>query len=259
MADIGYITYEAIRSVTALILAKAYLGLAERQLDIAKKYYGFYEKQRRFYFDTFQKPLEKLAIDKVNEAGIGYFTQYVPDYGTPASAISNRVLDFSINLFGSVDGFLSSYGRKSRRYRVWKIPANFEYIERLKCLVSTDTKTHFFRYEDHKENIFNERLWNRRLAIADLSLKRAGAIKGNLASSFESLNTFQDQASDFYAVRANTIMYDVGASVGRRKTNSKYNEYLNRPENAIPGPYQSAYSSGFSMVGNINIANRGPF
>lgn len=182
--------------ITADIIAGAAFAtlitlVAGDYIDLANDYYHLYRDQRNYYYNTFQQQGELPLANELYNVPF-----YVPLYTAGGTWVSNGVVTnssifyyepqaaFQANVvFGNT---LFNHLKMYNSNFVLNVPALLELSE-----ISDDWRTYFYRYEEHRRDVYNARRYAQQMDSDSFGVKEGAQITRGLATSFAAFDEAQ--------------------------------------------------------------------
>lgn len=197
------------RAIVARKMYKLQIKLLKAQLDLSEKYLAFYTEQRAFYRSYFR---DDVNIKLIQLAQDPLFTpKYFASYGSAFSIVSDRMAGMGYLVFGSYispDPYDNYYQRRATMYSL-PTPVDVSlvsYIAVGRCAIFANALNGQYRYEEYKENIYQQRRYERLMVLGEMSNSFAIAASRDGASSFAYLNDALDRQGNYYGSLANEHM-----------------------------------------------------
>lgn len=217
MAAAAFVT-DLTEILTQAIEAAAGLGSVyteAKMLSVARDYYRLYDRQKQFYYQTFQYGIEAPLAQEV--FAIPYL---MLDY--------NKQIDTLINgdsgVFGGestdAEGWWTRHARMYATNRDMRISELEPDMARLK----SDWANYLFRFEEHYNDTMNDIRWNKRLAVHNVGLKQGTAVTAGLATAFSAYEDAMGRTGDMLATMANGAASYSGYRRGIADTTSRFDE-----------------------------------
>lgn len=200
------------------LVASDYIGLAN-------DYYHLYRDQRNFYYNTFQQQGE---LPFTNEQYNTPF--YVPLYDASGTWVNNGVTTHSSLYYyrpqaqQEANVYATTFFNHLKMYNsnfLVNVPALFEISE-----ISDDWATYFYRYEEHRRDVYNARRYAQQMDALSYGVKEGTQIERGLATSFAQF----DEAQGRMVSALDTSVDDIFAYTAYRR---QIHEALETPK-AMP-------------------------
>lgn len=184
--------------------------VANDYIDLANDYYHLYRDQRNFYYNNFQVSGEAPLTNELY--GVPF---YVPLYDATGTWISNGVITYSSLHYYRPQAFFQAntvYGTTLTNHLLMynsnlliQVPALFELSE-----ISDDWATYFYRYEEHRRDVYNARRYAQQMDTLSFGVKEGAQIERGLATSFSQF----DEAQGHLVNAMNASVDDVSTHLG---------------------------------------------
>ena len=244
-----------VNARNAYRMAQLQLKFLRKQTTLSEGYLDFYLEQRRFYREIFRVQTEEavrlLAQDPV------FTPDYFANYAYARRLGLNIVhIKYKILNFGTSDGERNSYyDRLTHRYGLAR-PYNTEilnYRDMAIGLMHADLQMHLFRYEEYKENIWQQRRFDRFNVVAEYSNKNAVAVAQDGAASFGFLSSALAAKGDLYGNMANDLFASAGHAfqAGRNKVKTSFGIPTSPTTGSNPAPIIGGKGSAVNYSDNM--------
>lgn len=258
-------------AVAALLFARKQLGQMKRQLTVAEQYYQIYRKQRAFYRAVFQSrssldtqtstepPLTDPIFGNSSGAewsliteGFGEIT-YIPNYVFVLANVPERQGDYVINILYHFNNTPTALSRRHERMQL-KPDANIlTTLELSVVAASADSINYFYRFEEYRAIVENERKFEHEMNAIQFSLRRQVAVNSGLAMSMDALGTARTRLADFQGKMANTFAGAAGYLMARDRVRTPQITAKSRTDylDDTPG---TVYPDGLSTQSMANMS-----
>jgi len=213
--------------VVSLLIAGLQLTLDAQYSDLSKKYQNVYKTQRDIYNSNFQINGEAVLLNQVFTnplAGNGqpgtmvYTPQYlgqvqnIENFNEQAGggAFSDDVLFPPASPFPN--GWWGTHARmyNDLPYDYSNDPRGFntlvgEPVALDKAATVADFDNYFYRYEEHRKDVYDERTWEWQNQSLNFGVKQASVVESGLATSFKFIDEAEQNMSDWSATQLNGI------------------------------------------------------
>lgn len=217
MAAAAFVT-DLTELATQVLEAAAGLGSMyseSKMLGVARDYYRLYDRQKQFYYNTFQNGLEAPLAREV--FAIPYLRL---DYGKQIDTLINR----ESGVFGgSSTDAMGWWARHGNMYNSPTDSSRFGDMEADMARLKSDWANYLFRFEEHYNDTMNDIRWNKRLAVHNIGIKQGTAVAAALATSFSAYEDAMSRTGDMLATMANGAAQYAGYRRGQADTNDTYN------------------------------------
>ncbi len=229
----------ALAAINSVILFRVQLNHARDQLDISKQYYYWYAKQRAVYKAYFQQGGTQNWTDPFTGAVVGTVTGPNAPFGerqllaelqsaTPYSA-NYSLADADVDLIRNQFSNLFQIGTLRRRARLYGLNLAYgtantlergvkSYVDSYFFPLKADVGNYSYRFEEHRERVGNEKLFDRRSAIMQFMLKKGAETARGQQVSMDFLNQARDSYANFIGQIGNNLAAGAGFSWGLRST-----------------------------------------
>jgi len=232
VTDWGEVAKDAANALEALGIAIALQRVQNKYHVIATNYYYHYQRQRQFYYDTFQIGgegpfvLEQFGIvfytpDYVGMDSIGYFPPGAWFLFNPQ--LSNRKAMMGDQ---NTEGY---WKRFAERYNPTMAAVTLDTSSYALDVASVfdDWNSYMNRYEEHKRDVLNERRWANMVGALGFGIKTGEQIERGMATAFDVFDKSQGQLVS----SLNTIGNGLATSFGyRRMQNALKDELGTNPD-----------------------------
>ena len=229
----------ALAAINSVILFRVQLNHARDQLEISKQYYFWYAKQRAIYKAYFQQGGTHTWTDPFSGAVVGSVTGPNEPFGErQLLAELQSAVPYSANYFlaeGDVDLIRNQFsnlfqiGTLRRRSRAYGLNIAYgtstlldrgvkSYIDSFFFPLKADVGNYSYRFEEHRERVGNEKLFDRRSAIMQYMLKKGAETARGQQVSMDFLNQARDSYANFIGQVGNNLATGAGFSWGLRNT-----------------------------------------
>lgn len=209
-------------------------------LDISKDYYRLYQRQREFYYSTFQMGVEAPLRNEV-------YSDPMPtlDYASRvATAYNHATGPFggeASNAKGWWERHAATYGAPLDERLLREYPLD-------EARIKSDWTNYLFRFEESYYDTRMDIRWRKRIALHNIGIKQGTAVSSSMA---DALSGYQSHIADLgsqLATYGNGIARYVGYKRGLADT---ADDFDSMPFNSRPRNPEVSYSSGMSVqVGN---------
>ena len=229
----------ALAAINSVILFRVQLSHARDQLDISKQYYYWYAKQRAVYKAYFQQGGTQTWTDPFDGGVVGSVTGPNAPFGerrllaelqsaTPYAA-NYSLADGDVDLIRNQFANLFQIGTLRRRSRMYGLNVTYgtgntlergvkSYIDSFYFPLKADVGNYSYRFEEHRERVGNEKLFDRRSALMQFMLKKGAETARGQQVSMDFLNQARDGYANFIGQIGNNLATGAGFSYGLRKT-----------------------------------------
>lgn len=229
----------ALAAVNSVILFRVQLNHARDQLDISKNYYLWYAKQRAVYKAYFQQGGTQSWTDPFSGAVVGTVTGPSQPFGerqllaelqsaVPYNA-NYSLADGDVDLIRNQFSNLFQIGTMRRRARMYGLDISYgtgstlqrgikSYVDSYFFPLKADVGNYSYRFEEHRERVGNEKLFDRRSAIMQYMLKKGSETARGQQVSMDFLNQARDGYANFIGQIGNNLASGAGFSFGLKKT-----------------------------------------
>ncbi|MGH7744025.1 MAG: hypothetical protein ACREQ5_04295 [Candidatus Dormibacteria bacterium] len=189
MADYGQIAETAADYAAGAVYSALMIYIQDNFVDLADSYHTLYDTQRQFYYNNFQINGEAVLNTDVFGTAVGqHGSFYVPNYdgSLPTSSLSQ----FYPQFFAVSNNISKDIFYKSRMYEtnVIQVPfSSYQFYTNFnieQSEIQDDWYSYFFRYEEHKRDIYNERRWVEQIDSLSYGVKEAAQVERGLAVAF---------------------------------------------------------------------------
>ncbi len=213
MGDISGAAVIAADTAAGAAFAILITLVASDYIDLANDYYDLYKEQRNYYYNTFQQ-LGELPL--TNELyGVPF---YVPLYVQSGTWVSNGIVTNSSLFYYTPQAAFQAntvYGttlfNHLKMYNsnfVLNVPALIELSE-----ISDDWRTYFYRYEEHRRDVYNARRYAQQMDADSFGVKEGAQIERGLATSFAAF----DEAQGRLVSAMDNSVDDLATHIGYRR------------------------------------------
>ena len=229
----------ALAAVNSVILFRVQLNHARDQLEISKQYYLWYAKQRAIYKAYFQQGGTQTWTDPFSGAVVGTVNGPAEPFGerqllaelqsaVPYGA-NYSLADADVDLIRNQFSNLFQIGTMRRRSRAYGLSISYgtgtalqrgvkSYIDSFFYPLKADVGNYSYRFEEHRERVDNEKLFDRRSAIMQFMLKKGAETARGQQVSMDFLNQARDSYANFIGQVGNNLAAGAGFSWGMRNT-----------------------------------------
>jgi len=206
-------TIAVARAIVARKMYRLQVKLLKQQLNLSERYLAFFSEQRAFYRAYFRDDVNLKLIQLAQDP---IFTpKYFAQYGNAFSIVSDRAAGMGHLVFGTyidVNPYDNYYQRRATMYSL-PTPVDVSvvnYISTSRCAIVVNAMNHQYRYEEYKENIYQQRRYERLMVLGEMSNSQAIAAARDGAASFSFLNDALMRKSNYYGSLANEHMAGAG-------------------------------------------------
>lgn len=154
-------------------------------LDLSKDYYRLYQRQREFYYNTFQVGVEAPLASEVYE-DIAPVLDYEGRVNTAYNAATGPFGGKSTDAEGWWKRHASAYGAPADTRLASELPLDQQRVQ-------SDWTNYLFRFEESYYDVRQDIRWRKRLAIHNLGIKQGTAVSSAMDSA---LKGYQSHISD---------------------------------------------------------------
>jgi hypothetical protein len=191
-------------SIAGIVAALLSAGVAFEYQQLAEDYYDIYDRQRQFYYANFQNNSNgELGLLAQTFSIPLYTPQYTPqatvvEAFASSGAFSGKWWQDRANMYHDAPftTSLNAYGNTS-------VNGEPESLD-LGAIVS-DFDTYFYRYEEHRQDVYNERRWEWQNQALNFGVKQASVVESGLATSFKFLDEASENMGDWFATQSNGL------------------------------------------------------
>lgn len=184
--------------------------VANDYIDLANDYYHLYRDQRNFYYNNFQLQGEAPLTNELY--GVPF---YVPLYDSGGTWVSNGIVTHSSLFYYRPQAFFQAntvFGTTLPNHLLMfnsslllQVPVLFELSE-----ISDDWATYFYRYEEHRRDVYNVRRYAQNMDALSFGVKEGAQIERALGTSFAVF----DEAQGRLVNAMNSTVDDVTSHIG---------------------------------------------
>lgn len=184
--------------------------VANDYIDLANDYYHLYRDQRNFYYNNFQVSGEAPLTNELYAVPF-----YVPLYDSTGTWVSNGVVTHSSLYYYRPQAFFQAntvFTNTLPHHLLMfnsslnlATPVLFELSE-----ISDDWATYFYRYEEHRRDVYNARRYAQQMDALSYGVKEGAQIERGLATSFSAF----DEAQGHLVSAMNSTVDDVSTHLG---------------------------------------------
>ena len=184
MADYGQIAANIADAAAGVAYAILMAYIADNYIDLANDYYDLYKQQRQFYYDNFQIQGELPLNNELY--GVPF---YLPLYSDSGTFVQNGVTTNSSLFYLNPElaqlkaNFTETFQNKLRMFNSADlnpvVPTALDLAE-----ISDDWVSYFFRYEEHRRDVYNARRWAQQMDSLGFGVKEGAQVERGLATSF---------------------------------------------------------------------------
>jgi len=236
----------ALAAINSVILFRVQLNHARDQLDISKQYYYWYAKQRAIYKAYFQQGGTQNWTDPFTGSVVGTVTgpnapfgerQLIAELQSAVPYTANYSLaDGDVDLIRNQFSNLFQIGTMRRRSRMYGLNVVYgtgstlergikSYIDSYFFPLKADVGNYSYRFEEHRERVGNERLFDRRSALMQYMLKKGAETARGQQVSMDFLNQARDGYANFIGQIGNNLAAGAGFSWGLKKTRDSIDSF----------------------------------
>lgn len=256
----------ALAAVNSVILFRVQLNHARDQLEISKQYYYWYAKQRAIYKAYFQQGGTQTWTDPFSGAVVGSVTGPAQPFGerqllaelqsaVPYTA-NYSLADADVDLIRNQFSNLFQIGTMRRRSRMYGLSVRYgdtttldrgvkSYIDSYFFPLKADVGNYSYRFEEHRERVDNERLFDRRSAIMQYMLKKGAETARGQQVSMDFLNQARDSYANFIGQIGNNMAAGAGFSWGLKRTREAIEDFTAKH---VPKKYGSIGFDGIKSA-----------
>lgn len=204
----------AADTAAGVIAATVLLVVAQQYVDLADDYHQLYRSQRDFYYNNFQVQGEAPLNAEVYNVPF-----YVPLYDSTGAWLNNGVTVHSSLYYYRPQAFMQAntvFTNTLPHHLLMfnsnlflQVPALFELSE-----ISDDWATYFYRYEEHRRDVYNAQRYARQMDSLSFGIKEGTQIERGLATSFAQF----DESQGKLVSSMDNIVDDVSAHIGYVRT-----------------------------------------
>ena len=204
MADYGMIASDIIDAAVGLAIVALSDWVERSYINLANGYYQLYSQQGDFYYNNFQANGELPLNTELFAVPF-----YVPLYSgaNPSSSLAyfNPQLQFQTsNWQPTFQNHLNMFNSQDANPRV---PSAVGLAE-----ISDDWGSYYFRYEEHRRDVYNLRRYAQQMDSLSYGVKEAAMVERGLASSFAVFDEANGQLVSSINTMGNGIMGFMGAN-----------------------------------------------
>lgn len=213
MGDVTNAAVIAADTAAGIAFAILISLVAGDYIDLANDYYHLYRDQRDFYYNNFQLSGEEPLTNELY--GVPF---YVPLYTTSGTWVQNGVITYSsLSYYRPQAAFQADtvYGTSFLNHLNMfntlaqpLVPALFELSE-----ISDDWATYFYRYEEHRRDVYNARRYAQNMDVLSYGVKEGAQVARGLATNFSVF----DEAQGHLVGAMNASLDDIGTGIGYTK------------------------------------------
>lgn len=238
------------RIAAAIIIAEEQRKFMRAQIRMAEYYLEYYKEQRQFY-RNFYRPMveERLRIDATDPV---FTPEYVARYGAVSNASLDSIIGFSRLVFGNNGATSPSESWLHRHAAMYALPSQQEvqllnYIDLGIRATHVDLENYRYRHEEHKEQIYKQRRFDRLMNVAEYSNKSGVAAARDGAASFGFVSSALENKANMYGAMANDMFASAGNIFQSNKGGPK--QHYNYPVHPDMGKYNptESYSVGLEQ------------
>lgn len=258
----------ALAAINSVILFRVQLNHARDQLDISKNYYLWYAKQRAIYKAYFQQGGSQSWSDPFSGTVLGSVTGPAEPFGerrllAELQSAVPRVANYSlaeadVDLIRNQFSNLFQIGTMRRRARLYGLNIAYEtgtilgrgvksYIDSFFFPLKADVGNYSYRFEEHRERVDNERLFDRRSAMMQFMLKKGAETARGQQVSMDFLNQARDSYANFIGQIGNNLAAGAGFGWGMKRTREMIAD-----GRMVDNPQKNAGSIGFGSKMTYN-------
>lgn len=233
MATAAVLAAEIAAEGVADTLIAVAAGIAQAIIDaqytqLSRSYYNVYKTQRDIYNTNFQIGgeavlLNQVFIDPLAGNGQPGTMVYTPQYLAQVQNIENFNELAGGGAFSDdvpfpvpspfPNGWWGTHAQMYNylAYNYSNDPRGFnttvgEPVALDKAATLADFENYFYRYEEHRKDVYDERTWEWQNQALNFGVKQASVVESGLATSFKFIDDAERTMSDFTATQINGVV-----------------------------------------------------